>query len=37
MEHDPMASGKRVLEAQEGAGGHRRRDRGAGNEQKANA
>ena len=37
MEHDPMASEKRVLEAQEGAGSHRRRDRGAGNEQKANA
>ena len=36
MEHDPMASEKRVLEAQEGAGHRQRRDRG-GADRKANA
>jgi small subunit ribosomal protein S3 len=28
MDHDPMAAEKRALEAQEGGGGGRRRDRG---------
>ncbi|MCH9766030.1 MAG: 30S ribosomal protein S3 [Alphaproteobacteria bacterium] len=36
MEHDPMASEKRVLDAQEGAGHRQRRDR-SGGERKANA
>lgn len=38
MEHDPMASERRVLEAQEGGGGRQRRDRGdRGADRKANA